>query len=362
MTPPERHNLPAPVTSFVGREAELAEVGAARRDAPADARPAWAARARRGSRSRRRPAAPDLPDGVFFVDLRVSPSPRSSREAWQAPSTSGSERGRGVGDGRPASARRRAAARARQLRTPARGLRGARSRPARGVPADPDPRDEPRGAGRLPERSTTQVPPLALPRPTRIRKSCAPRRPCDCSWPGARAARPRLRGRRGARKRGPDLPRAGRPAARARAGRGAGEGALAGRDRGRLSDRFRFLVSWRRLTPPPPDAPGGDGLELRAPRRRRAGAARGLSRLRGRLHARGRGRRLSRTATTSARSSRSGIWSTPRSSSPRSGDGEMRYRLLETVRQYAAERLAERSRGRGRRRACAVLPGAGGDG
>ena len=65
------NNLPQQLTSFIGRERELAEVeAAARDDAAADAASAPAASARRGCRCRSRPTCiDDYPDGVWFVEL-----------------------------------------------------------------------------------------------------------------------------------------------------------------------------------------------------------------------------------------------------------------------------------------------------
>ena len=112
----------------------------------------------------------------------------------------------------------------------------------------------------------------------------------------------------------------------------------------RLVDRFRFLVSWRRLTPARHQTlrEAMDwSYELLTPEEQSLlAAARGLQR---RLHARGRGRGLSRRRRACARSNWSAAWSTPRLSFPRQHDGVTRYRLLETVRQYARERIGEQN-------------------
>ena len=74
------NNLPQQVTSFVGRERELAEVP--RRcsgSAAVDALRRWAASARRGCRCRLPPTcSTTIPDGVWFVELAAGRGPRAA--------------------------------------------------------------------------------------------------------------------------------------------------------------------------------------------------------------------------------------------------------------------------------------------
>ena len=93
----------------------------------------------------------------------------------------------------------------------------------------------------------------------------------------------------------------------------------------------------------PADPGGGARLELRAARRRRARPAAPPGRLLGRLHARGGGGRVRRRrarAGAGRRRARAAGREVARHR-PRSASGARRYRLLETIRAYAAARLAE---------------------
>ena len=115
----------------------------------------------------------------------------------------------------------------------------------------------------------------------------------------------------------------------------------------RLDDRFRLLTDGRaRVRVPPPDAAGRDGLELRAAPRRRAGRSSGAWRssphsfdLEAAEAVVGR-RTADRTRTSRC----------PRPGQPAGGQvaglvveagDRVRYRLLETLREYGAGRLAE---------------------
>ena len=132
------HNLPAQLTSFVGRERELAEL-AARLRASAAADPDRHRRLRQdpaGAPGRRAAASPRYPDGVWLVELA----------ALADPALVGTGGGAALGvreePGQPmletlldAAPRTPAAAGAGQLRAPARRLRRAGRRAAARLPA-----------------------------------------------------------------------------------------------------------------------------------------------------------------------------------------------------------------------------------
>ena len=343
--PEERHNLPAAVSSFVGRESELADVDRLLRTSRlvtlsgvggvGKTRLALEAASR---------AIGESPDGVFLVDLSALTEPASvARQVVDRPRHPGAAGRPARRAARRAPARRGHADRARQLRAPARGVCRALRAPAWFVSAPSGARDQPRGTGRA---GRGRLPgPAPAGSVARSRPRGAPRlggRP-SVHGPGERCAAAPVGGTRGVRDRRPGS-----------AGTSTGS---------------RSRSSWR-----PP------GRRRSRSRRSRAGSTTASS-----SSSRGDGchppaiGRSGRpwTGATSCSRTRSGRCSVDCRCSPEASrspplppsacpawtaapidlvgrlvdaslvvpeerDGETRYRLLETVRQYAAERLESR--------------------
>ena len=346
--PPQlRHNLPSPATSFVGRAAELAERGDAAGRGPAgDAdRGGW----RREDTARTR-------DGVAAAArlrrrrLLVRPQRAQRAGARASRRRAGLRRSRAAGDQSArepdrAATRGGGAAPAGQLRASTRRLRRARAsaaaRPARGCGSSRPvvSRSAP------PARPTTRYRRSAAQRPLESPRGFVASDAVSLFLARARAARPRLVDRRCcARSGGPDLRRAGRAAARDRAGRGASEGVVVPGDRGaacRPVPLPRLVAAADARAPP--DAARGDGLELPVCSPRRSSRC-------------CRGSRSSAAASRSRRRPRSASTATAERALelvgrlvdaslvvPTQHDGVTRYRLLETVRQYARERIGEQN-------------------
>ena len=150
LVPEQRHNLPAPLTSFVGREAELVDIERLLEDARLVTLTGvgGAGKTRLALETAAR-AVPHCPDGVFFVDFSGLARPRARRGGGGVGArlrrADGLERRRALGG---APARRRSSPRPRQLRAPARAVRGARPGIARSLSAAARSRHEPRAAGR----------------------------------------------------------------------------------------------------------------------------------------------------------------------------------------------------------------------
>ena len=191
------------------------------------------------------------------------------------------------------------------------------------------------------ERPITRCRPCPFPTRTRARRTAPVGGRDAVPCPRARGSAAARRGRRDGFATRRESPGSRRAAARARARRGPRQGALARGDRGPPE---RPLPLPGLVAPaergPPPDAQGSDGLELRAPRPRTSSSfwhgcpclpAASRSTPRPRLP---RGRRGARCECSQRLVDASLVVADER-------EGEMRYRLLETVREYAAERLAE---------------------
>ena len=265
----------------------------------------------------------------------------------------GAGRARGARPGAGPDARRRAAAQAPaagagQLRAPRRRLRPAGRRPPGGLPAADGPGHQPRGPGhrrgdRLarPPAGAPGAPGPGLPAPPRgggaVRGGGALRRP------GARR-QARLRAdRRHRAPRGADLRPARRAAPGHRAGGGPGAGA-AGRAAAPAPGGPLPAADGGQPhgAGAPPDAPGGGGLELRPAERAGTDAVRAALRLRRRLDARRRPRRwapATAIATEDVLDLLTRLVDKSLVVAEEQPDGTARYRFLETLRQYAQERL-----------------------
>ena len=298
VTPPgERHNLPAPLTSFVGREAELAEVAQllGQRRLVTLTGVGGAGKTRLVLEAAER-ALPDFLEGITFVDLSGLADP-----ALVAREAAGAFNVREQGDeaieirlvahlrdvdlllvlDNCEHVREACGELARDLLAACPRIRIlATSREALGVPGEAD----------------YEVPPLGLPAPAADEAELRSSEAVRLFLARAREARPRLedddRVLASAARICRDLD--GLPLALELAAARAKALSLE-EIASRLADRFRFLVSWRRLTAARHRTlEEAMRLELRAARRRPAGAAPRSFGLRRRLHARRRRRRLSR--------------------------------------------------------------------
>ena len=341
MTPPgERHNLPAPLTSFVGREAELAEVAQllGQRRLVTLTGVGGAGKTRLVLEAAER-SLPDFLEGVTFVDLSGLADPaRVAREAAGAFNVR--EQGDEAIEVRLAAhlrdadlllvldncehVREACGELARDLLAACPRIRIlATSREALGVPGEAD----------------YEVPPLGLPSAAANEPELRSSEAVRLFLARAREARPRLedddRVLASAARICRDLD--GLPLALELAAARAKALSLE-EIASRLADRFRFLVSWRRLT---------------AARHRTLEEAMRWSYelLDDDQQALLRGFRSSQAASRSP-APRPFVVGDDDAADPvgrlvnaslvvaEERDGEMRYRLLETVRQYAAERLA----------------------
>ena len=292
---------------------------APRTGAGTDARRRWARRLRRSLVRERRLA-------------------RAAHDRSRARRGRGARRGSGR-DGRRRPRRAAAAAGAGQLRAgPRRGSRRRSApRPRRGVEGA---RDE---QGAAAHHGGARVPRSPASDPGARRRLAARRRDLGRSSALRRACPqepPRLRRHRGERRRrGADLSRARRVAARARAGRRPREVARGGRDRGATGRQARAALTRGTRSPGAAAlAPRRDRLERAAARRAGAigvGRAGGLQR---RCDpGRDRGGRGSPGSTFPLRSTT--CWTRRSSRGRRVHGGETRFTMLETVREYATELL-----------------------
>ena len=326
-----RGNLPAPSTSFVGREDELARGRRApARAPPRDAhRPAGRgqepARGRDGALARGR-----VPGRHLARRLRAG-----GRRGRRGPAARERRRRSRLRPARARDARRlrHAGALARPRRVRARPRRGGAHRvdAPRGVPRRPDPGDEPRGASRR-ERGAAS--------PSRRSRSAA----VDLFLERARAARPGLRGGRGGRRaRGRDRPARRRPAARDRARRRARERARARRSSSRSSSGARrSCATARRPTRPAPrckSSSNGATTSCTATRRRCSSSSPSTAAARPSP----RSSRSRRRAASTRRPSRYLVAALVDKSivSASFAGGAARYDLLDSVREYVLDGLAE---------------------
>ena len=240
----------------------------------------------------------------------------------------------------------RAAARARQLRAPHRRRRRAGRGPAGALPAAAHPRHEPRAAAHRRRGRLARAVALAARRRTTIRCTVRGRAPVRASAPRRRrriSSSPTRTPPRSPRSAGGSTACRWRSSSPPRASAHLSPAQLAER----LGDALDVLGAGQpRGARPPADAARDARLELRPARRRRARAVPPRSSVFAGdfdlAAARG-GRRATRRSTCSAR-----LVDKSLVLADRHGE-EVRYRLLETFRQYGGEHLADRGARRARR-------------
>ena len=366
--------LPGQLTSFIGRERQLAEL----QRLVAGTGPASPPRARLITLV----GAPGA--GKTRLALQLDREPRACvcrPGGLHPPGGGGRPRLRAPHDRPPLGDRRRCRTAApgargggarpranppppRQLRARRRGPRVRRGPPGR-VPGAHRRRHQPRGA---PPVRRTAVPRPSLgaaarglaqrraAAPTGVPDDAAPAstKPWRCSSERARAVVPEFAGNaQDAQTRGRDLPAAGRAAAGDRAGGGADQAALAAGAAG-AAGAAAAPADRRRARPAraPADAARRDRLELRPARRRRAALFRRLAVFVGGWtleaaqavagDAGAERRRWGRTAGRACSMACRRCWTRAWSSGGESTLAEPRFTMLETIREFALERL-ERS-------------------
>ncbi len=300
------HHLPRPRTQFIGREREIADCVRLLDDT----RLLTLTGIGGGGKTRlairiAEETVSSHPDGVWFVDLApVTDAGRVLETIAGAFGVRESPDKDLRSSVRDHVSRPPAAAGPRQLRARARRGRRRRRRPPRGGRRRAITGHQPRGSGGR-RRAAVRGPLAAgtsagrarhargrgIPRRAALHGSCA----TDCA--GLRTDR---RQRGGGRR---HLPPARRHSAGAGAGRGAGEAAV-GRADSQPAGRSLPAADRRQdRTAATADAAGGDSVELRPARRRRAAIAPRVVGLRRRLDARDRGAGVRQTTPTSSRRS-----------------------------------------------------------